>query len=209
MFHSHISQEIHRVELSLFIHNVISNIMTAHEDFRTLSIAQKLLGLCIGKIECQTDWPFPVLTNGFKHLQSRRKERKVQKKASSLVDLGKPFCLGVDFQKSYIFLGTIQEEFAAPLFFDSSSQLVSYLRINPVSSKCYILHLHRDSLKKRGRKPQLNMACVKTLGNQSLRNNYCSTMSILSRREKIINFQGFMSPPRTGKETNAAVLCNC
>lgn len=128
MFHSHISQEIHRVELSLFIHNVISNIMAAHEDLRTLSIAQKLLGLCIGKIECQTDRPFPVLTNGFKHLQSRRRERKKSSEKGifiSLVDLGKPFCLGVDFQKSYIFLGTIQEEFPAPLFFDSSPEIPS------------------------------------------------------------------------------------
>lgn len=82
MFHCHISQEVHRVELALFVYYVVPNIVATHEDLRALGIAQKLLGLCIGKIECQADRSFPVFADGFKHLEPERRKQGSYRESS-------------------------------------------------------------------------------------------------------------------------------
>lgn len=64
MLHSHIAQEVDRIELTLLIHDVVAHIVAAHEHLGSLGIAEELLGFSIGQIEGQADGPLPVLTDG-------------------------------------------------------------------------------------------------------------------------------------------------
>lgn len=84
MLHCHIPQEVHWIELALLVHYVVSDIVAAHENFRALGVAKELLGLCIRKVECQADWPFPVFADGFKHLESERRQEGQEEEMSSL-----------------------------------------------------------------------------------------------------------------------------
>lgn len=84
MLHCHIPQEVHWVELALLVHYMVSDVVAAHENFGALSIAEKLLGFCIRKIERQADWPFPVFADGFKHLESKRKKEGHEEESPEL-----------------------------------------------------------------------------------------------------------------------------
>lgn len=57
MLHSHIAQEVDRIELTLLIHDVVAHIVAAHEHLGSL-------GFSIGQVEGQADGPLSVLTDG-------------------------------------------------------------------------------------------------------------------------------------------------
>lgn len=86
VLHGHVPEQVHRVELPLLVHDVVANIVAAHQDFWALSVAQELLGFCIGKVECQADGTFPVLADGFKHLEPGRGRVRVRKSYFSVWD---------------------------------------------------------------------------------------------------------------------------
>lgn len=67
--HGHVPQQVDRVELPLFVDDVITYVAAAHQHLGALSVAQKLLGLGVRQVQGQTDGAFPVLTDGLQHLE--------------------------------------------------------------------------------------------------------------------------------------------